>query len=79
MVSVLDQARPGERILVVSYGFGAGSDAIALTVTDAIEAYQKTNVPLRTLLEDKYYVDYGTSIKYEFKYLRPDYALTAYL
>ncbi len=50
-----------------------------MTVTDAIEAYQKTNVPLRTLLEDKYYVDYGTSIKYEFKYLRPDYALTAYL
>ncbi|WP_420233102.1 hydroxymethylglutaryl-CoA synthase [Pseudomonas sp. ABY48] len=79
LVNVLDQARPGERILVVSYGFGAGSDAIALTVTDAIEAYQKTNVPLRTLLEDKYYVDYGTSIKYEFKYLRPDYALTAYL
>ncbi|WP_426200714.1 hydroxymethylglutaryl-CoA synthase [Pseudomonas sp. TWP3-1] len=79
LISVLDQARPGQKILLVSYGFGAGSDAIALTVTPAIEAYQKRNKPLRESLENKLYVDYGTSIKYEFKYLRPDYALTAYL
>ena len=79
LINVLDQARPGQKILLVSYGFGAGSDAIALTVTDAIEQYQKHNKPLRELLESKIYVDYGTSIKYEFKYLRADYALTAYL
>ncbi|SCZ70455.1 MULTISPECIES: hydroxymethylglutaryl-CoA synthase [unclassified Pseudomonas] len=79
LINVLDRARPGQKILLVSYGFGAGSDAIALTVTDAIEQYQKHNKPLRELLESKIYVDYGTSIKYEFKYLRADYALTAYL
>jgi hydroxymethylglutaryl-CoA synthase len=79
LINVLDQARPGQKILLVSYGFGAGSDAIALTVTDTIEQYQKHNKPLRELLETKTYVDYGTSIKYEFKYLRADYALTAYL
>lgn len=79
MINVLDQARPGQKILLSSYGFGAGSDAIALTVTDAILAYQQRTKPLRKVLENKVYVDYGTSIKYEFKYLRADYALTAYL
>lgn len=79
LVNVLDQARPGQKILLASYGFGAGSDAIALTVTDAILAYQQRTRPLRKVLENKVYVDYGTSIKYEFKYLRADYALTAYL
>jgi 2-acetylphloroglucinol acetyltransferase len=79
LILVLDQARPGERILLASYGFGAGSDAIALTVTDAVQDYRRGKQPLRTALKNKLYVDYGTAIKYEFKYLRPDYSLTAYL
>ena len=79
LVSVLDQARAGQKILMASYGFGAGSDAIAFTVTDAVHGYQRHTKPLRDLLRNKVYVDYGTAIKYEFKYLRPDYALTAYL
>ncbi|OHX14410.1 hydroxymethylglutaryl-CoA synthase [Chromobacterium sphagni] len=79
LIQVLDQAKPGDRILLVSYGFGAGSDAIALTVTDNIAAHQQRATTLKTQLGQKQYVDYGTAIKYEFKYLRPDYALTAYL
>lgn len=34
--AILDIARPGQRILLVSYGSGAGSDAIALRATDRI-------------------------------------------
>jgi 2-acetylphloroglucinol acetyltransferase len=79
LITVLDQARPGQKILMASYGFGAGSDAVAFTVADSVRDYQRDHEPLRTMLTDKIYVDYGTSIKYEFKYLRPDYALTAYL
>ncbi len=36
LTAVLDVAQPGDRILMVSYGSGAGSDAYSLQVTDAI-------------------------------------------
>jgi len=38
LCAALDAAKPGERIFVVSYGSGAGSDGFAFTVTDRIEA-----------------------------------------
>lgn len=34
LTAILDQARPGDRILMVSFGSGAGSDAFDLVVTD---------------------------------------------
>ena len=37
LCAVLDKAAPGEHILLVSYGSGAGSDAFVFTVTDRIE------------------------------------------
>ena len=63
--SVLDVAKPGERILVTSYGSGAGSDAFDLTVTDAIETLNRKNAPsVSDMVTDKEYVDYGTYCKY---------------
>jgi len=38
LCAVLDQAQAGQRILLVSFGSGAGSDGFVLTVTDEIEA-----------------------------------------
>ncbi|MFW9991025.1 MAG: hydroxymethylglutaryl-CoA synthase [Candidatus Odinarchaeota archaeon] len=37
MCAVLDIAKPGQRILMVSYGSGAGSDAFSFVTTDRLE------------------------------------------
>ncbi|NCN87759.1 MAG: hydroxymethylglutaryl-CoA synthase [Candidatus Pacebacteria bacterium] len=39
--AVLDKAKPKEKILVVSYGSGAGSDAFVFETTDLITEYNK--------------------------------------
>ena len=67
LVSVLDQAKPGERILMVSYGSGSGSDAFDITVTDKILDAQKKNVPIKKYIDKKEYINYGTYAKYRKK------------
>jgi hydroxymethylglutaryl-CoA synthase len=59
LANVLDHAGPHEKILVVGYGSGAGSDAFDLETTDAIASYEK--VYGRTV-ED--YLEKGVEITY---------------
>lgn len=61
LAAVMDVAQPDQRIIVISYGSGAGSDAFDITVTDKIEGIQRQGI--REMLEDKEYVDYGTYMK----------------
>ena len=63
LTAILDQAQPGERIMLVSFGSGAGSDAMVLRVTDAI----KDKPALATTTEE--YVARRTEIDYA-KYVR---------
>ena len=59
LASVLDVAKPGERVFLTSYGSGAGSDAFDITITDYIDQVDRKKAPLLSqLIENKEYVDY---------------------
>jgi len=65
LASVLDVAKPGERVFLTSYGSGAGSDAFDITITDYIDQIDRKKAPLLSqLIENKEYVDYSTYAKY---------------
>jgi len=66
--AILDVAKPGDRILMVSYGSGAGSDGFIWRVTDRITEIQPMVPQTRAQLEDRpIYLDYGTYAKYRGK------------
>jgi hydroxymethylglutaryl-CoA synthase len=59
LANVLDHAKPGERILLVGYGSGAGSDAFDLEVTEAITSFDRS---IGRLVES--YLENGVEIPY---------------
>ncbi len=66
LAHVLDHAKAGDRILVVSYGSGAGSDAFDITVTDEITNFRRDNAPvLDKVLAHTVDIDYGTYAKFK--------------
>ena len=68
LASVLDVAKPGQRIFAVAYGSGAGSDAFDITVTDEIEKLRRDAAPsVKELVGRKKFVDYATYAKYKNK------------
>ena len=71
--AILDIAEPGDRIFVVSYGSGAGSDAFDITVTDEIKSYRRENAPVMDkILENPVYLDYATYAKFKGKIVMPE-------
>ena len=70
LAAVLDKASPGERVLVVSYGSGAGSDAFDISVTDAIEDFSREGDDLvETRIAFSKYIDYAEYAKFRGKIL----------
>jgi len=63
LCGLLDVAKPGQRIMLVSYGSGAGSDAFSFMVTDKIEEVRARAPFVRDLVAKKEYVDYGTYVR----------------
>jgi hydroxymethylglutaryl-CoA synthase len=64
LASVLDVAKPGDRIFLTSYGSGAGSDGFDITVTDEILNLKRDKAPsVMYMVNDKEYVDYGKYAK----------------
>jgi hydroxymethylglutaryl-CoA synthase len=68
LTSILDIAEPGQRILMVSYGSGSGSDGFIYRVTDKIdEVRDRAPKTLDYLDKNQIYLDYGTYAKYRGK------------
>ncbi len=65
LCAVLDKVNPGEKILVTSFGSGAGSDSFAIEATDNITAKrERAGTPLRELIaKDRQYIDYAQYLK----------------
>lgn len=60
LTAVLDVAKPKDRILMVSFGSGAGSDAFDLEVTDAILERQGRALKTRDYINRRTEIDYAT-------------------
>jgi hydroxymethylglutaryl-CoA synthase len=67
LAAVLDIAEPGDRVMAVSYGSGAGSDAFSITVNDRIEEVRENAPKVQDLVANKNYVDYAVYAKYKGK------------
>jgi len=67
LTAILDIAKPGERIFVVSYGSGAGSDAFSIRVTEAIEARRDLALKTSEYIARRTQIDYATYARYSGK------------
>jgi len=71
LTATLDVARPGDRILMVSYGSGSGSDGFIWRVTERIDEVRDLAPRTRWQLEhDPIYIDYGTYAKFRGKIMK---------
>jgi len=67
LTAILDEAKPGDRILAVSFGSGAGSDAFSLRVTDKITVRRNGAPSTRQYVARRTVIDYATYARYRKK------------
>ena len=67
LTAILDEARPDDRILLVSYGSGAGTDAFSLVVTELIEERRDRAPCIRDYVARRKEIDYATYVRYRKK------------
>ena len=63
LTATLDIAQPGDRILVVSFGSGAGSDAFSLRVTDKINERRDLAPKTSDYIARRTQIDYATYVR----------------
>jgi hydroxymethylglutaryl-CoA synthase len=67
LTATLDVAKPGDRILVVSYGSGAGSDAFSLVVQDKLDQARNWAPKTEDYIARRIEIDYATYTRYRDK------------
>jgi hydroxymethylglutaryl-CoA synthase len=67
LAAILDIAQPGERVMAVSYGSGAGSDAFSITVKDEIDSRRDLAPKVQDIIQNKEYIDYSIYAKFKGK------------
>lgn len=64
LAAVLDEAKPHSKILLASFGSGAGSDAFIIEVQDAIIEKRRSAVSVRKMIDSCMKIDYALYTKY---------------
>jgi len=67
LTAILDEAAPGDRILLVSYGSGAGSDAFCLVATERLPQQRGLAPSTRDYIARRTEIDYATYARYRGK------------
>lgn len=67
LTAILDVAQPGDAILLVSFGSGAGSDAFVLRVTDRITPRQRLAPTTQEYISRRTEIDYATYVRFRRK------------
>ncbi len=67
LTAILDVAEPGQRILLVSFGSGAGSDAFCLRTTDLLLERRSRAPSTRDYIERRTEIDYATYARFRGK------------
>ncbi len=67
LTAVLDIAEPGDRILIVSYGSGAGSDAFDFEVTDRLLEVRDRATKTEAYISRRTVIDYATYTRFRDK------------
>ncbi|MDP3185695.1 MAG: hydroxymethylglutaryl-CoA synthase, partial [Anaerolineales bacterium] len=67
LTATLDIAEPGDRILLVSFGSGAGSDAFDILVTDRLPARRDRAAKTQDYIARRTEIDYATYVRYRGK------------
>ncbi len=67
LTATLDVAEPGDRILVVSFGSGAGSDAFDILVTEKLPERRELAAKTQDYIARRTEIDYATYVRYRGK------------
>jgi len=67
LTAILDIAQPGDRILMVSFGSGAGSDAFDIVVTDKLAERRDLATKTQEYIARRTEIDYAMYVRYRGK------------